>query len=195
MTIVIAVDGTAASGKGTLAKKLAAHFGFAHLDSGSLYRLVALGVLEAFGDPANEADALKAARAIDPKRGGDPAIRTAEIGNVASIVSAFPPVRDTLLRIPARFCQNAAGRSAWRGDRRARYRHRHLPGRHRQIVRRCPARNPRPSPLAGTAKPAHRPRAEAAILAEIMARDAARPRPRPSAPLEARRRRALARHL
>ena len=47
MTIVIAVDGTAASGKGTLAKKLARHFNFAHLDSGSLYRLVALGVLEA----------------------------------------------------------------------------------------------------------------------------------------------------
>ena len=47
MSIVIAVDGTAASGKGTLAKKLAQHFGFAHLDSGALYRLTALAVLEA----------------------------------------------------------------------------------------------------------------------------------------------------
>jgi len=51
MNIVIAVDGTAASGKGTLAKKLAAHYGFAHLDSGALYRLTALAVLTAHGDP------------------------------------------------------------------------------------------------------------------------------------------------
>ena len=56
-SIVIAVDGTAASGKGTLAKKLAQHFGFAHLDSGALYRLTALAVLDAKGDPQNEADA------------------------------------------------------------------------------------------------------------------------------------------
>ncbi len=95
--IVIAVDGTAASGKGTLAKKLARHFNFAHLDSGSLYRLVALGVMEAHGDPAKEADALAAARAIDPARGSDLAIRTAEVGAVASVVSAFPSVRSTLL--------------------------------------------------------------------------------------------------
>ena len=54
MSIVIAVDGTAASGKGTLAKKLARHFHFAHLDSGSLYRLVALAVQEAGGDLAKE---------------------------------------------------------------------------------------------------------------------------------------------
>ena len=58
-SIVIAVDGTAASGKGTLAKKLAAHFGFAHLDSGALYRLTALAVLSANGDPRNQADARK----------------------------------------------------------------------------------------------------------------------------------------
>lgn len=97
LPLVIAVDGTAASGKGTLAKKLARHFNFAHLDSGSLYRLVALGVMEAHGDPAKEADALAAARAIDPARGSDLAIRTAEVGNVASVVSAFPSVRSTLL--------------------------------------------------------------------------------------------------
>jgi len=70
LSIVIAVDGTAASGKGTLAKRLARHFQFAHLDSGSLYRLVALAVVEAKGDPASEADAVKAAHAINaPKRG------------------------------------------------------------------------------------------------------------------------------
>jgi hypothetical protein len=63
-SVVIAVDGTAASGKGTLAKKLAAHFGFAHLDSGALYRLTALAVLDAKGDPKNPADAVKGAQAI-----------------------------------------------------------------------------------------------------------------------------------
>ena len=57
-SIVIAVDGTAASGKGTLAKRLARHFGFAHLDSGALYRLAAHSVLQAKGDPSSEADAL-----------------------------------------------------------------------------------------------------------------------------------------
>jgi cytidylate kinase len=108
MTIIIAVDGTAASGKGTLAKKLARHFGFAHLDSGSLYRLVALGVLEAKGDPKKEQDAVAAARAVDPARASDPAIRTAEIGNMASIVSAIPAVRAALLDFQHAF---AAGSS------------------------------------------------------------------------------------
>ena len=60
--VVIAVDGTAACGKGTLARLLARHYGFAHLDSGALYRLVALGVIEANGDPTSEADAVNAAR-------------------------------------------------------------------------------------------------------------------------------------
>ena len=109
MSIVIAVDGTAASGKGTLAKRLAAHFGFAHLDSGSLYRLVALGVVEANGDPNNEADAVKAAKAVDPKRSADAAIRTAEIGNIASIVSAIPAVRATLLDFQRAFAKTPPG--------------------------------------------------------------------------------------
>ena len=76
MSVVIAVDGTAASGKGTLAKKLAAHFGFAHLDSGALSRLSALAVLTAKGDPKAEADALHGAQNIDLSLAGDPAIRT-----------------------------------------------------------------------------------------------------------------------
>ncbi len=106
MSVVIAVDGTAASGKGTLAKKLAAHFGFAHLDSGSLYRLVALGVMEAGGNPNSEADALKAARAIDPAKANDPRIRSAEIGKAASLVSVFPPVRAALLDYQRNFATN-----------------------------------------------------------------------------------------
>jgi CMP/dCMP kinase len=109
MSIVVAVDGTAASGKGTLAKKLAQHFGFAHLDSGSLYRLVALGVVDAGGDPNKEADALKAAQAIDPSRSHDPRIRTGEIGSVASLVSVFPSVRAALLAYQRRFAATPPG--------------------------------------------------------------------------------------
>jgi cytidylate kinase len=95
--IVIAVDGTAASGKGTLAKKLAAHFGFAHLDSGALYRLTALAVLEAGGDPKNEADALRGAHSIDLSRAGDIAIRSDVVGQAASHVAAIGAVRAALL--------------------------------------------------------------------------------------------------
>src|SRR4029077_4752575 len=95
-SVVIAIDGTAACGKGTLAKLLAKHFGFAHLDSGALYRLVALSVLEANGDPANEADALRAAGAIDITRAGDPKIRSDVVGKAASQVAAIPAVRQAL---------------------------------------------------------------------------------------------------
>jgi cytidylate kinase len=106
---VIAVDGTAASGKGTLAKKFAAHFGFHHLDSGSLYRLVALGVADADGDPNDESDALKAALAIDPEKAGDPRIRSAEIGKAASLVSVFAPVRAALLAYQRDFAEREPG--------------------------------------------------------------------------------------
>jgi len=109
MSIVIAVDGTAASGKGTLARRLAAHFGFHHLDSGSLYRLVALGVAEANGDPRDEADALEAARHIDHRRCGDPAIRGAGVGNLASVVSVHPGVRATLLEFQRTFARLPPG--------------------------------------------------------------------------------------
>ncbi|MBS0273012.1 MAG: (d)CMP kinase [Proteobacteria bacterium] len=109
MNTVIAVDGTAASGKGTLAKKLAAHFGFYHLDSGSLYRLAALGVIDAGGDPNNEADAVKAARVIDPSKTDDVRLRSAEIGKAASLVSVFPPVRAALLDYQRAFAGRKPG--------------------------------------------------------------------------------------
>jgi cytidylate kinase len=111
MSIVIAVDGTAASGKGTLAKKLAAHFGFAHLDSGALYRLTALAVLEADGDPKNEADALKGAQTMDFSRAGDPKIRTDTVGKAASEVAAIPAVRAALLDFQQNFVTNPPGGS------------------------------------------------------------------------------------
>lgn len=109
MTIIIAVDGPAAAGKGTLAKKLASHFGFHYLDTGALYRLVGVGVAEAGGDPKSEADALAAARVLDPARSSDPAIRTAQAGVLASVVSAHPAVRQALLEFQRSFAQKAPG--------------------------------------------------------------------------------------
>jgi len=111
MTIIIAVDGTAASGKGTLAKKLAAHFGFAHLDSGALYRLTALAVLDAGGDPGNQADAVRGAGAIDLTMAGDPKIRTDRIGQAASQVAAIPAVRAALFDFQRDFVNHPPGGS------------------------------------------------------------------------------------
>jgi cytidylate kinase len=100
---VIAVDGTAACGKGTLARMLARHYGFAHLDSGALYRLVALGVIEANGDPANEDDSVRAAQAIDPARISDPMIRSDRVGRAASQVAALSGVRRELFDYQRQF--------------------------------------------------------------------------------------------
>ena len=110
-SIVIAVDGTAASGKGTLAKKLAAHFGFAHLDSGALYRLTALAVLNAKADPRNEADAVRGAQSIDLSLAGDQAIRTDVVGQAASHVAAIGAVRQALLDFQRSFLQAPPGGS------------------------------------------------------------------------------------
>ncbi len=109
MSIVIAIDGTAACGKGTLARKLARHYGFAHLDSGALYRLVAVGVLEAKGDPTKVEDALRAARAIDLARVDDPAIRSDIVGRMASQVAAIPEVRDALFDFQRQFAAHPPG--------------------------------------------------------------------------------------
>ena len=108
-SIVIAVDGTAASGKGTLAKKLAGHFGFAHLDSGALYRLSAFSVLEAKGDPKNEAEALRGAQTIDFNLAGDPRIRTDIVGQAASFVAAIPAVREALFDFQKNFLDHPPG--------------------------------------------------------------------------------------
>lgn len=110
-SIVIAVDGTAASGKGTLAKRLAAHFHFAHLDSGALYRLTALAVLEAGGDPTREADAVSGAQSIDLTMAGSPAIRTDKVGQAASMVAAIPAVRQALFDFQRGFLEKPPGGS------------------------------------------------------------------------------------
>jgi cytidylate kinase len=109
MSIVIAVDGTAASGKGTLAKKLAAHFGFAHLDSGALYRLAAYSVMQSGGDPRNEANALRGAQTMDFNLAGDPRIRTDLVGQAASYVAAIPAVRAALFDFQRNFLEHPPG--------------------------------------------------------------------------------------
>jgi cytidylate kinase len=109
VSIVIAVDGTAACGKGTLARRLARHYGFAHLDSGALYRLVGLSVLEAGGEPSREADAVRGAAAIDLTRAGDPAIRTEIVGKAASQVAGLPAVRAALFQFQCDFAAHPPG--------------------------------------------------------------------------------------
>jgi cytidylate kinase len=110
-SVVIAIDGTAACGKGTLAKLLSKHYGFAHLDSGALYRLVALGVLEAGGDPASRDDAVRAAAALDLTRAGEAKIRTDAVGKAASQVAAIQDVRNALFAFQQDFAARPPGNS------------------------------------------------------------------------------------
>ncbi|GJD64163.1 (d)CMP kinase [Methylobacterium frigidaeris] len=101
--MIIAIDGPAASGKGTLAKRLAAHYRLPHLDTGLLYRAVALTLLDAERDLADEAAAAAAARELEPAFLGDPRLRGSAMGEAASIVSAQPAVRAALLDWQRRF--------------------------------------------------------------------------------------------
>ena len=109
MSVVIAIDGTAACGKGTLARRLSRHYGFAHLDSGALYRLVALGVLDAGGNPSNVEDAVRAARTIDPVGGTDIRLRSVEIGRGSSLVAAIPEVRSAIMQFQRDFASHPPG--------------------------------------------------------------------------------------
>jgi cytidylate kinase len=108
-SVVIAIDGTAASGKGTLARRLAQRFGFAHLDSGSLYRLVALNLLRGGHHPGDEPSAAAAASAVDPADALRHDLRGDEIAKAASIVAAFPRVRAALLDYQRAFAANPPG--------------------------------------------------------------------------------------
>lgn len=106
--MIIAVDGPAASGKGTIARALAAHYKLPHLDTGLLYRAVGLTVLDRGGDPANEADALSAC-SFDEALLADPRVRGDEAGKAASIVSAHPLVRSALIGRQRAFAQQPGG--------------------------------------------------------------------------------------
>lgn len=93
--MIVAVDGPAASGKGTIARALAAHYGLPHLDTGLLYRAVALTLKRAGGDPESEADAV-AATGFAASLLADPELRTEATGSLASRVSAHGGVRAAL---------------------------------------------------------------------------------------------------
>ncbi|RMF72424.1 MAG: (d)CMP kinase [Alphaproteobacteria bacterium] len=103
---VIAIDGPAAAGKGTLARRIAEHYGFAYLDSGSLYRAVALALLEAGRDPHDEEAAVAAARTLDPAILTRPDLRREDVGEAASIVAAMPAVREALLAFQRDFARH-----------------------------------------------------------------------------------------
>jgi cytidylate kinase len=106
MSFVIAIDGPAAAGKGTLAKRLAAKYGLAKLDTGLLYRAVGFKVLSQGGDPEDQAVGEAAARALDPVELANEALRTDEAAQAASKVSAIPGVRAALLDFQRNFAAN-----------------------------------------------------------------------------------------
>ncbi len=107
--MIIAIDGPAASGKGTLGKRIAAHYGLAHLDTGTLYRAVARDTLARGADPADARAARAAALALDAATLDDPALRAAGLGETASIVAAHPQVREALLAYQRAFARQKPG--------------------------------------------------------------------------------------
>jgi len=107
--MIIAVDGPAAAGKGTLARALATHFGLHFLDTGSLYRMVALAVLNRNADPYDPKAATAAAENLDPKSFDTEALRDEEVGKAASIVAAIPSVRVALLDLQRVFAARKPG--------------------------------------------------------------------------------------
>lgn len=104
--MIIALDGPAASGKGTLARRLAEAFNLAYLDTGSLYRATGVATLRAGGDPAKEEDAVKAAKALDLTQFSPSDLRSEEAGVAASKVAFIPAVRATLLDFQRHFAKN-----------------------------------------------------------------------------------------
>lgn len=107
--MIIAIDGPAASGKGTLGKRLAAHYRFRHLDTGVIYRAVAKALLDARIDLADEAAAVTAAMELDPEKFGDPVLKTQAVGDAASVVSAYPQVRAALVTFQRQFAAEPPG--------------------------------------------------------------------------------------
>jgi len=107
--MIIAIDGPAASGKGTLGKRLAAHYGLRHLDTGLLYRAVAKALLDE-GTPLDDrAAAVAAARALDASAFDETVLKSHAVGEAASLVSAIPEVRDALLAFQRDFGRSPPG--------------------------------------------------------------------------------------
>jgi cytidylate kinase len=107
--MIIAIDGPAASGKGTLGKRLAAHYGLRHLDTGLLYRAVAKAVIDAGKAVNDRAAAIAAAHALEVLRFDEAALKADAIGKAASVVSAIPEVREALLAFQRNFAKTPPG--------------------------------------------------------------------------------------
>ena len=177
--MIIAIDGPAASGKGTLAKRLAQHYGYRHLDTGVIYRAVAKMLLDQRFELTDEARAVAAAMALDPEKFSDPELKLQRIGDAASVVSALPTVREALVSFQRAFAAEPPGAV--------------LDGRDIGTVI-CPSADVKIFVVADPAVRAHRRpleargRGEAAdeavVLADIIRRDE-RDRNRAAAPLKA----------
>jgi cytidylate kinase len=107
--MIIAIDGPAASGKGTLGKRLAAHYGLRHLDTGLIYRAVAKAVLEDGGSLDRPDDAIAAANGLDPFRFAEESLKADEVGKAASVISVIPEVRSALLAFQRDFAKSPPG--------------------------------------------------------------------------------------
>jgi cytidylate kinase len=107
--MIIAIDGPAASGKGTLGKRLAAHYGLRHLDTGLLYRAVAKAALDAGHSLDDVAGATAAARGLDPACFDEAALKMHALAGAASVVSAIPEVRTALLAVQRDFAAAPPG--------------------------------------------------------------------------------------
>ena len=109
LPIVIAVDGPAASGKGTIARALATHFQLPHMDTGMLYRAVALSMVRFGGDPGNEFEAVRACEGTAQVSPDDPELRGELVGSIASRISAYPGVRAALIERQVAFASQPGG--------------------------------------------------------------------------------------
>lgn len=107
--IVVAIDGPAASGKGTLARRVAEYFGLNYLDTGSLYRAVGMKLVYAGADPQDRQAALKAALTIDADDLANPRLRQERIGQAASVISAYTEVRQALLDFQRDYARRSPG--------------------------------------------------------------------------------------
>jgi CMP/dCMP kinase len=107
--MIIAIDGPAASGKGTIAKRLATHYGLHHLDTGLIYRAVAKAMLDAGAALDDEKQATAAASALDPTEFDEPALKTHAVSEAASRISVIPDVRAALFNFQRNFAARPPG--------------------------------------------------------------------------------------
>jgi cytidylate kinase len=107
--MIIAIDGPAASGKGTIARQIAAAYGLHHLDTGLLYRAVAKALLDAGHSPDDPARAAEAATMLDPERFDENALKSQSVTDAASVVAAIPEVRQALINYQREFATKPPG--------------------------------------------------------------------------------------